>query len=80
MMTQSTQENMETIKVKKARTLKDLENSPYVECVDIDDEGIWMWLNEGYGGYGAAGERMYHEYTVKELCKQFNLGLYVLLT
>jgi len=63
--------------MKKAKTLNDLRNHPYVESISIETssgDGYWVYLNEPY--YCDLMElSTIHEYTVKELCYVFNTSV-----
>ena len=55
---------------KKARTLKDLNNDPRVIEAFREENGIWVYLKEGWLVDGE--EVAIHEPTVKESCRFLN--------
>tara|TARA_R100000655_G_scaffold37159_1_gene71755 strand:+ start:318 stop:545 length:228 start_codon:yes stop_codon:yes gene_type:complete len=60
--------------MKKPKTLKDLENHPWVESISIETssgDGYWVYLKEPYI-CDLMELSTIHEYTVKELCYVFN--------
>ena len=65
---------------KQVRTIKDLQNHPFVDCVDKEynpgvfdgyDYTYWVYLKEGLW-FECEEIGLLHEATIKALCDRFN--------
>ena len=58
--------------MKKPRTLAQLREHPWVDFIDADEEGYWLYLNDGYWSPEMETISL-HEPTVARLLEMFYL-------